>query len=60
MDKENHDLLIKIATDVEWLRESFKELKGDVEDLKSFKFKVIGASLVVAFVVSVVANVWWF
>jgi hypothetical protein len=48
----NHDLLIKIATDVEWIKKEMEGLKDDVEGLKSFKWKIVGMSTLAAFVIS--------
>lgn len=51
-DKSNHDLLIKIATDVDWIKKEIEGLKEEVEELKSFKWKIVGMSTLAAFVIS--------
>jgi len=48
----NHDMLIKIATDVEWIKEKIDKLERDVDELKSFKWKIVGMSTLAAFVIS--------
>ncbi len=53
---ENHDLLIKIATDTEWIKERLGKLEKDVEELKGFKFKVIGVASAAALAISLIAR----
>lgn len=54
--QSNHDMLIELRTDMKWVMRKLEELDNDVKDLKSFKWKVIGASGLAAFIVSVLVN----
>ena len=42
---------------MKWIMRKLEELDEDVKDLKSFKWKVIGASGLAAFVISIIVNV---
>jgi len=53
----NHDTLVELRTDMKWIMRKLEELDEDVKDLKSFKWKVIGASGLAAFVISIIVNV---
>ena len=60
MDPEstsNHDLLIKISTDVEWIKDRLKDMQEDIEELKAFKWKVIGIAIGVSTTVSIIVSV---
>ncbi len=57
MNDCNHDTLIELRTDMKWIMRKLEELDEDVKDLKSFKWKVIGASGLAAFVISIIVNV---
>ncbi len=52
MEACDHDLLLKIATDVEWIKERVDRMDGDIEELKSFKWKIVGIASAAAIVVS--------
>ncbi len=52
MEACDHDLLVKIATDVEWIKGKIDRMDKDIEELKSFKWKIVGIASATAFVVS--------
>ena len=53
----NHDLLVKVATDVQWIKESLEKMQEDIEELKAFKWKVVGIAIGVSTTVSIIVSV---
>lgn len=62
--KTNHDAIVKIATDMDWVKKILGEIKDTVEDLservqrlENFKSKLIGVAVGVSTVVSLAVAV---
>jgi len=63
--RSNHDAIVKIVTDIEWIKKSIEELKKTIDDdimpkideLEKFKSKFVGVAVGVSATVSVVVTV---
>jgi len=55
--EEYKEILIELSTDVKWIKKSLESLQRDVEDLKAFKWKVVGVALGVSATISTIISV---